>query len=78
MLRILAVNKAWHENTDGIWIKSQDSFIHIARVFPDKIIEEVSLYRFNEKQQLMESIFAEERILSRRRVGNEKYNFNEF
>ena len=48
------------KNTDGIWIKSQDSFIHIARVFPDKIIEEVSLYRFNEKQQLMESIFAEE------------------
>ena len=48
------------KNTDGIWIKSKDSFIHIAKVFPDKIIEEVSLYRFNNKQQLIESIYAEE------------------
>ena len=48
------------KNTDGIWIKSQNSFIHIAKVFPNKIVQEVSLYRFNEKQQLMESIYSEE------------------
>ena len=53
-------NRLSMKNTDGIWIKSKDSFIHIAKVFPDKIIEEVSLYRFNSKQQLMESIYAEE------------------
>ena len=53
-------NRLSMKNTDGIWIKSKDSFIHIAKVFPDKIIEEVSLYRFNNKQQLMESVYAEE------------------
>ena len=47
-------------NTDGIWIKSNNSFIHIAKVYPNKIVQEVSLYRFNNKQQLMESIYAEE------------------
>ena len=47
-------------NTDGIWIKSNSSFIHIAKVYPNKIVQEVSLYRFNNKQQLMESIYAEE------------------
>ncbi|MBT7542728.1 MAG: LPS export ABC transporter permease LptG [Gammaproteobacteria bacterium] len=50
------------KNTDGIWIKSHDSFIHIAKVYPDKIVQEISLYRFNEKQQLMESLYAEEGI----------------
>jgi len=48
------------KNTDGIWIKSNSSFIHIAKVYPNKIVQEVSLYRFNNKQQLMESIYAEE------------------
>ena len=48
------------KNTDGIWIKSNNSFIHIAKVYPNKIVQEISLYRFNEKQQLMESIYAEE------------------
>ena len=48
------------KNTDGIWIKSKNSFIHIAKVYPDKIVQEISLYRFNEKQQLLESIYAEE------------------
>ena len=48
------------KNTDGIWIKSGDSFIHIANVYPNKIVKEVSVYRFNEKQQLMQSIYAEE------------------
>ena len=48
------------KNTDGIWIKTKTSFIHIAKVYPDKIVQEISLYRFNEKQQLLESIYAEE------------------
>ena len=48
------------KNTDGIWIKSKNNFIHIAKVYPDKIVQEISLYRFNEKQQLLESIYAEE------------------
>jgi len=48
------------KNTDGIWIKSNSSFIHIAKVYPNKIVQEVSLYRFNNQQQLMESIYAEE------------------
>ena len=48
------------ENTDGIWVKSNNSFIHIAKVYPNKIVQEISLYRFNEKQQLLESVYAEE------------------
>ncbi len=48
------------KNTNGIWIKNRSSFIHIARVYPDKIVQEVSIYRFNKKQQLIESIYAEE------------------
>ena len=48
------------KNTDGVWVKSDNSFIHIAKVYPDKIMQEISLYRFNEKQQLQESIYAEE------------------
>lgn len=48
------------KNTDGIWIKSGNSFIHIANVYPNKIVKEVSIYRFNKKQQLMESIYAEQ------------------
>ena len=48
------------KNTDGIWIKSNNSFIHIAKIYPNKVIQEISLYRFNEKQQLLESIYAEE------------------
>jgi len=48
------------KNTDGIWIKSNNSFIHIAKVYPNKIVQEISLYRFNEKQQLLESVYAEE------------------
>jgi len=48
------------KNTDGIWIKNNRSFIHIAKVYPNKIVQEVSLYRFNNKQQLIESIYAEE------------------
>jgi len=48
------------KNTDGIWIKNNRSFIHIAKVYQNKIVQEVSLYRFNNKQQLMESIYAEE------------------
>ena len=48
------------KNTDGIWIKSKNSFIHIAKVYPNKIVQEISLYRFNKKQQLIESIYAEE------------------
>ena len=48
------------KNTDGIWIKSKSSFIHIARVYPSKIVQEVSIYRFNKKQQLIESIYAQE------------------
>ena len=48
------------KNTDGIWIKNRSSFIHIAKVYPSKIVQEVSIYRFNKKQQLIESIYAEE------------------
>ena len=48
------------KNTDGIWVKSNNSFIHIAKVYPNKIVQEISLYRFNEKQQLLESVYAEE------------------
>ena len=48
------------KNTDGIWIKNKSSFIHIAKVYPGKIVKEISIYRFNEKQQLMESIYADE------------------
>ncbi len=48
------------KNTDGIWIKNKSSFIHIAKVYPGKIVQEISIYRFNEKQQLMESIYADE------------------
>ena len=40
--------------------KNKSSFIHIARVYPSKIVQEVSIYRFNKKQQLIESIYAEE------------------
>ena len=43
------------KNSDGIWIKNKSSFIHIARVYPSKIVQEVSIYRFNKKQQLIES-----------------------
>ena len=32
------------KNTDGIWIKSNNSFIHIAKVYPNKIVQEISLY----------------------------------
>ena len=28
------------KNTDGIWIKSKNSFIHIAKVYPNKIVQE--------------------------------------
>ncbi len=48
------------KNTDGIWIKNKSSFIHIAKVYPNNIVQEVSIYRFNEKQQLIESIYADE------------------
>ena len=48
------------KNTDGIWIKNKSSFIHIAKVYPNNIVQEISVYRFNEKQQLMESIYADE------------------
>ena len=48
------------KNTNGIWIKSRNNFIHIAKVYPNKIVQEISLYRFNEKQQMMESVYAEE------------------
>ena len=48
------------KNTQGIWIKSNNDFIHIAKVYPNKTVQEISLYRFNEKQQMIESIYAEE------------------
>ena len=48
------------KNTDGIWIKNENSFIHIAKIYPNKVVQEISLYRFNKKQQLMESIYSEE------------------
>ena len=48
------------KNTEGIWIKTNNSFIHIAKVYPGKIVQEISVYRFNKKQQLMESLYAEE------------------
>ena len=48
------------KNTNGMWVKSKNTFRHIAKVYPDKIMQEISLYRFNEKQQLLESIYAEE------------------
>jgi len=48
------------KNTQGVWIKSNNDFIHIAKVYPNKTVQEISLYRFNEKQQMIESIYAEE------------------
>jgi lipopolysaccharide export system permease protein len=48
------------KNTDGIWIKNENSFIHIAKIYPNKVVQEISLYRFNKKQQLIESIYSEE------------------
>jgi len=48
------------KNTKGVWIKNNNNFIHIAKVYPDKTVQEISLYRFNEKQQMIESIYAEE------------------
>ena len=48
------------KNTNGIWIKNENSFIHIAKIYPNKVVQEISLYRFNKKQQLMESIYSEE------------------
>ena len=48
------------KNTDGIWIKNKSSFIHIGKVYPNNIVQEISIYRFNKKQQLIESLFSEE------------------
>lgn len=48
------------KNTNGIWIKNENSFIHIAKIYPNKVVQEISLYRFNKKQQLIESIYSEE------------------
>ena len=48
------------KNTDGIWIKNENTFIHIAKIYPNKVVQEISLYRFNKKQQLIESIYSEE------------------
>ena len=48
------------KNTDGIWIKNKNSFIHIAEIYPNKVVQGISLYRFNKKQQLIESIYSEE------------------
>ena len=60
------------KNTNGIWIKSKIDFIHIAKVYPNKIVQEISLYRFNEKQQMIESIYAEEGYYNGKN-GYEKY-----
>ena len=34
------------KNTDGIWIKNKSSFIHIGKVYPNNIVQEISIYRF--------------------------------
>ncbi len=47
-------------NTEGIWAKQKNKFIHIKEIYPDKSIRGVSIYSFNDKQQLTKMMYADD------------------
>jgi len=56
--RAEALQTSFHAKYSGLWLKDKQSFINVGEVLPDKSLRNITLYNFDEKRQLTQTLHA--------------------
>lgn len=54
--RAEALQISFHDKYYGLWLKDDRSFINIGEVLPDKSLRNITLYQFDDKRQLIQTL----------------------
>lgn len=54
--RAEALQISFHDKYYGLWLKDRQSFINIGEVLPDKSLRNITLYEFDNKRQLIQTL----------------------